>query len=71
MHELRDKLELDGVEFGEAATISGYIVQELGRLPRVGDVVNIGDYLLRVQTMQGNRVGRVLISKPDKKGNAD
>jgi CBS domain containing-hemolysin-like protein len=67
MHELRDKLDLDGVDFGEAATISGYIVQELGRLPRVGDVVNMGDYLVRVQTMQRNRVGRVLISRPEKK----
>lgn len=67
LHELKDKLELDGVEFGEAATISGFIVQELGRLPRVGDVVHMGNYLLRVQTMQGNRVGRVLISRPIKK----
>ncbi|HEY1683566.1 MAG TPA: hemolysin family protein [Tepidisphaeraceae bacterium] len=67
LHELRGKLELDDVEFGDAATISGFITQQLGRLPRLGDSVDMGNYLVRVQTMQGNRVGKVLISKREKK----
>lgn len=66
LHDLRDRLELDGLEFGESTTLSGYIVDQLGRLPRIGDVVKMGDYAVRVQTMQGNRVGRAVISKPGK-----
>jgi CBS domain containing-hemolysin-like protein len=64
LHELREKLSLadDDVDFGEASTISGYVIEHLGRLPRVGDVVHMGGYTVRVLQMHANRVGRVLIS---------
>lgn len=62
LHELRDKLSLNGIKFGDSATISGYVISQLGRLPRVGDTVRLGDYSLRVLTIQANRVGRILIT---------
>ena len=42
-------------------TVGGYIVQALRRWPRAGDVVTLGRYRARVQTVLRRRVGQVLI----------
>jgi len=62
MHELREKLALDGLETGEVDTINGYIIQQLGRFPKVGDVIELGRYRARVLTVSQTRVGQVLIT---------
>lgn len=64
LHELREKLgigekELDGVEGVD--TVGGYVVQRLGRWPRVGDTVEMAKYQIRVLTIQQKRVGQALI----------
>ena len=50
LHELRDKLELedDELDAADVDTIGGYIIQELGRWPRVGDAVKLGRYTAKV-----------------------
>jgi CBS domain containing-hemolysin-like protein len=63
MHELREKLGLMDEDIGDVDTVSGYIVKKLGRWPRVGDTVMLGEYVLRVQLLSQKRVGQVLISK--------
>lgn len=67
LRELRDRLKLEDVEMGENVdTVSGYVVQELGRWPRAGDKVQLGLYTMRVVSMmqRSKRVGQVLIT-PD------
>jgi CBS domain containing-hemolysin-like protein len=61
LHELREKLALDGLENSDVDTVGGYIVQALRRWPRAGDVVTLGRYRARVQTVLRRRVGQVLI----------
>jgi CBS domain containing-hemolysin-like protein len=63
LHELRERLALDDLDAGDTVdTIGGYIVQKLGRWPRPGDTVELGDrYVARVQTVLHRRVGQVLI----------
>ncbi len=62
LHELRAKLDLHDLESGDVDTIGGYVIQELGRFPRVGDSIDLGaDYTIRVTTVQQKRVGQVLI----------
>jgi CBS domain containing-hemolysin-like protein len=63
MHELREKLGLMDEDIGDVDTISGYIVKKLGRWPKVGDTVMLGEYVLKVQSLSQKRVGQVLISK--------
>jgi CBS domain containing-hemolysin-like protein len=63
MHELREKLGLMDEDIGDVDTVSGYIVKKLGRWPRVGDTVMLGEYVLKVQSISQKRVGQVLISK--------
>ena len=62
MHELRDKLNLDNVELGDADTVNGYITQHLGRWPKQGDTVTLGNYNARVISVSQKRVAQVLIT---------
>ncbi len=62
LHELRDRLPLAAIEDSEVDTVGGFVIQQLKRWPRPGDVLTVGDYTLRVLSVQGRRVGRVLIS---------
>jgi putative hemolysin len=48
-------------------TIGGYIFGQLGRLPRVGDRVPVGDFTLEVIEMDGRRVKTIRLhtARPD------
>jgi CBS domain containing-hemolysin-like protein len=62
LHELRDRLALNGFEpAGDVDTVGGYIVQQLNRWPRPGDTVRLGNYSAKVLTVLHRRVGQVLI----------
>ena len=63
----RDELErLAGVQLpdGEAETVSGVLTEELGRLLRRGDVLDVDGWRLRVLTMEGRRAGQVEVVAP-------
>ncbi|HEX2972246.1 MAG TPA: hemolysin family protein, partial [Tepidisphaeraceae bacterium] len=62
IHELRERLNLEELQMGDVDTLNGYIVQQLGHWPRVGDTVSLGDYTVRVLTVSQKRVGQVLVS---------
>ena len=64
LHELRERLNLEGLDSdGDVDTVGGYIIQKLNRWPRAGDSVPLGDgYTARVVSVQGRRVGQVLIT---------
>ena len=42
-------------------TLGGFVVTQLGRLPRAGDIVVWGGFRFEVVDMDGNRVDKVLI----------
>ncbi len=44
-------------------TVGGFIMTKLGRIPRVGDRVEVPGYQFRVMAMDGRRVDRVLVVK--------
>ncbi len=52
LHELTD-LELEAVD---VSTIGGFVVQLLGHLPKQGEQVTIGDYLVTITQTDGRRV---------------
>jgi CBS domain containing-hemolysin-like protein len=47
---------------GAYETVAGFLMSELGRIPSVGDSVEIEDGILRVERMDGRRVDRVRFS---------
>jgi CBS domain containing-hemolysin-like protein len=59
-----DELERLGVELpqGEYETVGGFVMQQLGRIPKVGDVVGTGTARIRVTRMDGRRVTEVELS---------
>ncbi len=44
-------------------TVGGFIMAKLGRIPKVGDRVEVPGYQFRVMAMDGRRVDRVLVVK--------
>ena len=61
LHELLNRLGLSDIGPQDVDTVGGYVVQRLGRWPKVGDTVEIGTYDVRVLTIQQKRVGQVLV----------
>lgn len=52
------------VEHGEGvATASGWVTERLGGFPKSGDALTVGNFDLRVEEMDGARVGRLKITK--------
>jgi putative hemolysin len=62
---LEDLTEQTGVEIPEGPyeTLSGYVMHSLGRIPELNDVVHINGTRLTVLSMEGKRVGTLLLSR--------
>ncbi len=50
---------------GPYDTLGGFVMAELGRMPRAGDVVSWERLRLKVIAMDGRRVGKVEVASPD------
>ena len=62
LHELE---ELIGEPLREEGitTVSGWVTHRLGGFPKVGDLLTVGEYELRVEEMAGMRVARFRLTK--------
>lgn len=58
LRDFNDELGLN-IESEEADTIAGYVLDRLGRLPEPGDELEIAAGVIRVETMDGPRIGRL------------
>ena len=61
---IEDFAEATGIALpdGDYETAAGYVIARLGRLPDVGDGVDVGAARLEVEEMEGRRVTRLAIS---------
>ena len=57
---LDDFVDETGIELEEGPyeTAAGFVTAALGRLPRVGDAVTVGDRRLEVVALDGRRIAR-------------
>ena len=53
---MAEELELDS---GEVTTVGGYITQQLGRFPEVGETIEINGWEAKVTSTDGRRVGQM------------
>ena len=62
---IADVEEATGAELSseDYDTVGGFVMTKLGRIPRVGDRVEVPGYRFRVQSMDGRRVDRVVVEK--------
>jgi len=51
------------LESGEVTTVGGYITQQLGRFPEVGETLEVLTYEARVTSTDGRRVGQIHFRK--------
>jgi magnesium and cobalt exporter, CNNM family len=62
LHELEElvgtPLRAEGI-----TTTSGWVTHRLGGFPKAGDSLTVGDYDLRVEEMEGTRVGRLKLTR--------
>ena len=61
------------LDSGEVTTVGGYITQQLGRFPEVGETLEVLGYEARVTSTDGRRVGQIHFRKlvPVEAGDAD
>ena len=57
--ELLERAGITVPEEGPYETVGGFVMSELGRLPVVGDTVDIADGQLRVERLDGRRIDRL------------
>jgi CBS domain containing-hemolysin-like protein len=67
LHALRERVtDLGELEMNGVDTVGGYITQQLGRLPRPGDTVPIGNYRARVASVHQKRAKQVVLTPAEK-----
>lgn len=70
--ELKERAGVTVPDDGPYETVAGFVMNELGRLPVVGDEVQIDGGTLRVERLEGRRVDRMRYTPdPDATGEAD
>jgi len=63
---LDDFTEVTGLQLPEGPyeTVAGYVLAELGRLPEVGDTIEVEGRTLTVLELDGRRIARLSVSRP-------
>ncbi len=58
---IEDFADLTGItlEDGSYETVAGYIIDQLGRIPDVGDFVNVDSSVIEVKALDGHRIAEV------------
>jgi putative hemolysin len=71
VRELFDIEELEGEQNGRFETIGGFILDQLGHIPRAGESVEADGHRVEVVDMDGHRIDKVLVTPPSSGGAAD
>src|SRR5256886_1125071 len=67
LYELRDLAEIE-LESADVSTIGGYVTHLLGHLPKQGEQVQIGNYLVTISQSDGRSVQQLHFRKLDEAG---
>ena len=68
--EVRERLNLPEATAEDGyRTLAGMVLASMGRIPKVGDRVTIGDYVFEIVDMDGRRIDKVLIRPKNQAGN--
>jgi len=64
--ELRDSYQIPLPESEEFETVAGFMLEQLGSVPKGGEVVTAGDWRFTVVDVERNRISKVKIEKREK-----
>lgn len=63
--DVNDELEMDIPDTKEYDTFSGYILDQIGRIPREKEDIQLGDYVVTVHQMDGTRIKEYIVKKTE------
>jgi CBS domain containing-hemolysin-like protein len=63
--EVNEILAMDIPDTREYDTFSGYILFTIGRIPREKEEITLGDFVVTVKTMEGNRIKEYVVKKKE------
>jgi putative hemolysin len=63
IYDLADRYQLRFPESTEYETLAGFVLAQLQRLPRGGEIVTAGEWRLTIVDMEGRRISRVKIER--------
>jgi CBS domain containing-hemolysin-like protein len=61
--EVNDIIPMRIPDSREYDTFSGYVLEQIGRIPREKEEIPLGDYMVTVNEMDGNRIKEYIIKK--------
>jgi CBS domain containing-hemolysin-like protein len=66
--EVNDVIQMNIPDSADYDTFSGYILEQIGRIPTENEIITIGDYEIIVKSMDGNRIKEYVVraSSPPK-----
>ncbi|XGV87060.1 MAG: hemolysin family protein [Limnothrix sp. BL-A-16] len=64
MRDELDMAELPGEREGRYQTVAGFVIASLGHIPKATDTFHWNGFRFEVVDMDGNRVDKILVSKP-------
>jgi len=68
--ELREAYGIPLPESGEFETVAGFMLEQLGSVPKGGEVVSVGGWRLTVVDVERNRISKVKVEKLPSAGKA-
>jgi len=63
IHDLADQYQLRFPESAEYETLAGFVLAQLQRVPRGGEIVTTNDWRLTIVEMDGRRIARVKVER--------
>ncbi|HAK44910.1 MAG TPA: HlyC/CorC family transporter [Spirochaeta sp.] len=63
LHQFTDTFEIDLPETEYAETVAGYILEELDRIPVVGDTISMGRCRLEIEETDKNRIVSIILQE--------
>jgi putative hemolysin len=63
--EVNEKIQMSIPDSREYDTFSGYILDKIGRIPQEKEEISLGDYMVTVYEMDGNRIKEYIVKKQE------
>ena len=63
IEDVNEKIPMNIPDTDEYDTFSGFILNTIGRIPRESEKIRIGDFVVTVEEMEGNRIKELIVSQ--------
>ena len=64
--DVNEKLQMNIPDTKEYDTFSGYVLDQIGRIPKEKEDIRIGDFIITVNEMDGTRIKEYIVKKKKK-----